>query len=81
MSANGQAIEYGGAMPLDDYMRVAEAALELGVTSQQVRQLVKQGRLQAERLSARLYLVERQSVEAYKHSRRSAGRPRIERPA
>ena len=56
-------------------MRVIEAAEELGVTGQQVRKLIKEGRLRAEQLSPRFYLVERASVEAYKRERRPAGRP------
>jgi hypothetical protein len=41
-----------------------------------VRTLIQQGALQAKRLSPRLYLVQRQSVEHYKHVRRPPGRPR-----
>lgn len=63
-------------MPIESYLRVAEAAQELGVTSQQVRHLIRQGRLRAERINPRLYLVERASVEHYKRSRQPPGRPR-----
>lgn len=62
-------------VPLEGYMLVQEAALELGVTDQQVRQLIRRGRLRGERPSPRLHLVERASVEAYKRARRPAGRP------
>jgi hypothetical protein len=62
-------------MALDDYVRVIEAASELRVTPRQVRQLIGAGRLFAEQLSPRLYLVERRSVEEYKLNRRASGRP------
>lgn len=57
-------------------MRVADVAGELGVSGQHVRQLIRREILRAERLSPRLYMVERASVEAYKEGRRPAGRPR-----
>jgi excisionase family DNA binding protein len=60
---------------LDGYMLVKDAARELGVTDQHVRQLIRRARLIGEQLSPRLYLVERASVEAYKRERRPAGRP------
>jgi excisionase family DNA binding protein len=63
-------------MPVEGFLRVAEAASELGVSARRVRQLIMAGALQAQRLSPRLYLVERTSVERYKGLRRSAGRPR-----
>ena len=57
-------------------MRVADVANELGVTSRHVRTLIERGMLVAERLSPRLYLVQRERVERYKWKRRPAGRPR-----
>ena len=62
-------------MPLEGYLRVADAALELGLTARRVRQLIAGGALRAERLSPRLYLVERDSVERHKRVRRPPGRP------
>jgi excisionase family DNA binding protein len=66
-------------VPLEDYLRVADAALELGVTTRRVRQLIAGGRLRAEPLTPRLYLVERESVERYKRTRRPPGRPARQR--
>jgi len=60
---------------LEDWFRVTDAAAELGITSRHVRTLIQQGALQARRLSPRLYLVQRQSVEHYKQVRRPPGRP------
>ena len=62
-------------MPLEGYIRVADAAVELGVTPRRVRQLIARGVLRAELLSPRLYLVERESVERHKRARRLPGRP------
>jgi excisionase family DNA binding protein len=72
-------VGYRYAVALDAYMLVREAARELGVTDQHVRQLIRRGRLVGEQPSPRLYLVERASVEAYKRQRRPAGRPPVER--
>jgi excisionase family DNA binding protein len=66
---------------LDRYMLVKDAARELGVSDQQVRQLIRRARLVGEQLTPRLYLVERASVEAYKRERRPAGRPPASRRA
>jgi len=66
---------------LDGYMLVKDAARELGVSDQQVRQLIRRARLVGEQLTPRLYLVERASVEAYKRQRRPAGRPPASRRA
>jgi excisionase family DNA binding protein len=66
---------------LDGYMLVKDAARELGVSDQQVRQLIRRARLVGEQLTPRLYLVERASVEAYKRERRPAGRPPASRRA
>ena len=62
-------------MPLAGYMRVADAAIALGVTTRRVRQLITRGVLRAERLSPRLYLVEHETVDRYARTRRPAGRP------
>ncbi len=70
---------YRYAVPLGEYMLVREAARELGVTDQHVRQLIRRGRLVGEQMSPRLYLVERASVETYKRERRPPGRPPIQR--
>lgn len=68
-------------MPLDEYMKVVDAAEQLSVTPRQVRKLIERGTLRAEQLSARLYLVERASVEQYERTRRAPGRPSAHSPA
>ena len=62
-------------VPIDGYVLVVDAATELGVTPQQVRQLIRRGRIAAVKVNPMMYLVERASVEAYKRNRRPAGRP------
>ncbi len=76
---HGSAIVYDVA--LDGYLLVKDAARELGISDQQVRQLIRRARLVGEQLTPRLYLVERASIEAYKRERRSAGRPPVSRRA
>jgi excisionase family DNA binding protein len=61
---------------LGDWMTVHEAATVLGVTDGRVRQLLSAGALRGERLGARMWLLERASVERYKKERRPVGRPR-----
>ncbi len=63
------------SVPLAGYMRVADAAVALGVTTRRVRLLIVRGSLREERLSPRLYLVERETVNRYARTRRPAGRP------
>ena len=63
------------SVPLEGYVRVADAAVELGVTTRRVRQLIARGVLRAGRLSPRLYLIERDTVKRYARTRRPAGRP------
>ena len=58
------------------YVPVAGAARELGVSDRRVLQLIAAGTLSAVRVTARAYLVTRESVERYKRVRRPAGRPR-----
>jgi excisionase family DNA binding protein len=72
---------YRYGVALEGYMLVKDAARELGVTDQHVRQLIRRARLIGEQPSPRLYLVERASVEAYKRERRPAGRPPLPRRA
>jgi excisionase family DNA binding protein len=62
-------------VPLDRYMRVAEAAAELGVSPRWVVRLIDRGLLRAERAGPQFYLVERDSVTEYQRTRRPAGRP------
>ena len=63
-------------MPLEGYMRVAEAAAELGVSPRRVRQLIERGQIRAEAITRRLYLVENTSIDSYKVARRPRGRPK-----
>ena len=62
-------------VPLAGFITVADAAQELGISRRRVLHLMAAGILEGERLSPRFYLVDRSSVERYKHARRPAGRP------
>jgi hypothetical protein len=68
-------------MQLEGWMRVSDAAQELGVTARRVRALIGLGVLAAEQLTPRMYLDQRDSVELYKRDRRPAGRPRRATPS
>jgi excisionase family DNA binding protein len=72
-------LSYRYNVALDGYLLVKDAARELGVSDQHVRQLIRRTRLVGEQLTPRLYMVERASVEAYKRERRPAGRPPVSR--
>lgn len=64
------------SVSLDDWILVVDAADELGVSPRQVLTLISRGTLRAMALNRRMFIVERQSVEQYKKTRRPPGRPR-----
>jgi excisionase family DNA binding protein len=59
-----------------NWMLVSQAAEELNVSTRHVRLLIARGVLRGSPVNSRLWLVERESVEAYKRERRPVGRPR-----
>lgn len=62
------------------YATVAEAAEELRLTVQRVRQLIKSGQLQGEPVHKRLIIIPRKSLEAFKEIDRPPGRRVSNRP-
>jgi excisionase family DNA binding protein len=67
---------YVSGVVIEGYVRVTEAAAQLGISRRRILQLINEGRLQAEPLGPRFLVVERASVEEYQRLRRPAGRPR-----
>lgn len=53
---------------LSAWLTAEEAARILGLTSRRVRQLIAEGKLEAERKGERMWLIKRESVEAYEQS-------------
>ncbi len=49
---------------MNDFINVKQAATRLGVTKQMVLKLIGQGRLQAEQVSPKCWLVQVSSIEA-----------------
>jgi excisionase family DNA binding protein len=61
---------------LQDYLTVAQAARELGLTPQGVRKAVAVGTLQVVRLDGRTNLVPRSEIERYRREHQTGrGRP------
>jgi len=54
----------------DDLMTVTEAAALLGMRAGSVRAAIRRGRLPAMRLGERLLVLDRDDVEAYRHTSR-----------
>jgi excisionase family DNA binding protein len=63
------------------WVQVIQAADALGVTRQRVLQLIDEGKLVAIRFAPRLFLVNENSIEDYKRTRRPRGRPKKQGPA
>ena len=61
--------------PVDDFITTAEAAEILGVTRAYVVMLVARGQLKARKLSNRLWLVNRQSLEGWERKRKRREKP------
>lgn len=62
---------------MDGYMSVKEAAERMGVSRQRVNVLIKRGKLGAERVSERCWLVREADLKAYMAAPRDkGGRPR-----
>lgn len=59
---------------MSDYITTAEAARELGVSPRRVLALLHAGRLRGEPVTARMWLIERASLEGARH--RPRGRPK-----
>jgi excisionase family DNA binding protein len=59
-------------MAADDLLSTVEAGVELGVTSQRVRMLIKAGRLPAKQVGTN-YIIRRGDLAKVRH--RKAGRP------
>lgn len=55
------------------YETVSDAARELGVTTQRVHQLIKSGQLTAEQVHARLKVIPRNALDAFKKITRPHG--------
>ena len=72
---------------LDDYLTVAEAAEELGVTTSAVRRAIMRGLIEPQRLGKRTNLIPRAQVDEYraKHlgqwGRGKRKKPASEKPA
>lgn len=64
-----------------DWITVVDAAELLDVTPRRVQALIATGRLKATKMSARLFLLLRQDVEAFAKLDRPAGRPTAKKPA
>ena len=62
-----------------EMMTTNEAAALLGMTRQGVRALIVRGALPARRIGARLYVLRRAEVEAYRQTR--VGKPKRGRPS
>jgi len=61
-------------------MLVSEAASVLGVSTRRVRQLVEEGRLKHEMLTARLCLLDPVEVRKLAKIERPVGRPKVKLP-
>ena len=60
----------------NDKLTVAEAAELSGYTGRHITRLVKQGRVNGQRVGLRVYLVDRESLLAYVLKMQRAGRER-----
>jgi excisionase family DNA binding protein len=58
------------------YIPTSEAAKRLGVTAARIRQLIKDGKLVASKISPQIVFVTEQSVSEYAGSDRTSGRKR-----
>lgn len=64
---------------MEDYVLIPVAAKELGVSRQTLWRYVSKERLPAERVG-RDYVIRREDLEAFKATRKPAGRPRKPAP-
>ncbi len=64
--------------PLEDWITAAEVSKMLGVTPQHVTYLVRHGELVGKKVTNRLILINRQSVEAWTPKRRKRKEKPIE---
>jgi excisionase family DNA binding protein len=60
---------------LERMATVAEAAKMLGVSPRRVLQFIEDGRLSAQRVTARLYVLDRAEVERFANTPREPGNP------
>ena len=70
MTTSIRVIRHGRDADLTDLMTVTEAAALLGMRAGSVRAAIRRGRLPAVRLGNRLLVVDRDDVEAYRHTSR-----------
>ena len=54
---------------LEGWITTAEAARTLGLTQRRIRQLIEDGELVGQKVSANLWLVKKSSVEAYQRKK------------
>ncbi len=60
--------------PTADLLTVARAAALAGVGRQRINKLIRDGRIKADRLSDRMYLIDLESFKTWMESPRKAGR-------
>lgn len=64
---------------LGNLVSVSEAAEKLGIDRALVHRYIKQGRLRAEQVSPKLWLIDAESLEEFAAKPRSAGNPNFSR--
>ena len=60
----------------ENYLTAAEAADRIGCSDARVRQMIRDGEIQAEKISPRMWLIQKSEVERVRKIPYTTGRPR-----